>query len=88
MIKSDEDITTDNLKALTYVDWLQNETTRMYGPGNGILMRKSQKDHYIRNIPIMQGIGITIQPLVNHYNSKFYKDPMVFRPERWESECS
>ena len=38
-IKSDEDITSANLKNLVYIDWIENETTRFYGPGNGIFLR-------------------------------------------------
>lgn len=25
--------------------------------------------------------------MANHFNEKYYKDPHIFRPERWESEC-
>jgi cholesterol 24-hydroxylase len=39
IIKSDEDITLENMKKLTYIDWIQYETTRMYGPANGIFYR-------------------------------------------------
>jgi cytochrome P450 len=39
VIKSDQDITVENLKRLTYIDWIQHETTRMYGPANGVLFR-------------------------------------------------
>ena len=39
VIKSDKDITEDNLKTLTYIDWIQNETLRMYCPVAGILLR-------------------------------------------------
>ncbi len=39
IIKSDEDITNENLKKLTYIDWIQYEVTRMYGPVNGIFFR-------------------------------------------------
>jgi cytochrome P450 len=40
VIKTDEDITYDNIKKLTYLKCFQNEVTRMYGPGNGILLRE------------------------------------------------
>lgn len=52
IIKSDDDINKQNLKNLVYIDWIQNETTRYYGPGNGIFTRTAIKDHYIGNIPI------------------------------------
>lgn len=47
--------------------------------------RIAQKDHYIANIPILKGTGVNIQPVPNHYNEKYYKNPFEFRPERWES---
>lgn len=71
------------MKKLTYIDWIQNETTRHYGPGNGIFTRIAQKDHYVEDIPIRKGTGITIQPTASHYNEKYYKNPHEFRPERW-----
>lgn len=70
---------------MTYLDWIQNETTRHYGPGNGIFMRIAQKDHLIGDIPILKGTGFSVQPIANHYNEKYYKNPTEFRPERWES---
>lgn len=50
VIKTDQDITKENLKKLTYIDWIQNETTRHYGPGIGIFLRYAQKDHLIGQI--------------------------------------
>jgi len=29
----------DNLKKIKYIDWIQEETTRIYGPGTGIFLR-------------------------------------------------
>ena len=68
VIKTDEDITKENLKKLTYIDWIQNETTRYYGPGNGIFTRISQKDHYIGNVPILKGSGVNCHSVPNHFN--------------------
>lgn len=39
IITCDEDITYENLKKLTYIDWIQFETTRHYGPVNGQFLR-------------------------------------------------
>jgi len=41
-IKSDSDITHDNLKKLEYIDWIQNETLRMGTPVAGIFLRSVQ----------------------------------------------
>ena len=71
-IKSDEDITAPNLKKLTYIDWIQNETTRMYGPGTGLFMRKVIVDHTLGKVPIQKDITLTIQPIGSHFNEKYY----------------
>ena len=54
MIKKDEDITWENLKKLEYIDWIQNETTRLYG-FTGILPRISTENQLISNIPLKKG---------------------------------
>ncbi len=87
IIKSDEDITLENLKKLTYIDWIQYEITRLYGPVNGILFRDAAEDNYLKDVPISKGTLVTTQPVGNHFNPKYFKDPFEFRPERWESEC-
>jgi cytochrome P450 len=83
VIKSDEDITFENLKKLTYIDWIQYETTRMYGPANGIFLRIAKEDNYLKDLPITKGTVVSTQPRGNHFNPKYFKDPNVFRPERW-----
>lgn len=60
----------------------------MYGPANSLLIRQTQKDTYLNNIPIRKGTYVTIQQNGNHYSQKYFPDPFVFRPERWENECN
>lgn len=72
---SNDEITYENLKKLTYIDWIQLETTRHYGPANGIFFRKATEDNYILNIPIKKGVVLGFQPRGNHYNPKYFKDP-------------
>lgn len=87
VIKSDEDITFENLKKLTYIDWISSETTRFYGPAVGNLERIAVEDNLIVDLPIKKGTIVNYQPVGSHYSSKNFKDPFEFRPERWESEC-
>ena len=84
--KKPEDITYSKLKDMNYLDWCLLQTSRMYGPGTGILTRQAQKDVYIDNIPIMRDTGIRIQLLASHYNAKFYQDPLKFDPVRWQTK--
>jgi hypothetical protein len=39
VILSDSDITNENIKKITYIDWIQHETTRHFGPANGQFFR-------------------------------------------------
>jgi cytochrome P450 len=71
------------LKKLNYIDLIQNETLRYYGPGNGVFDRMAMKDHLVEDIPISKGTLIGVQPMGNHYKEEYFKDPYEFRPERW-----
>jgi cytochrome P450 family 3 subfamily A len=71
------------LKKLSYIDWIQFETTRHYGPVNGNFARVATEDHYIGKIPVKKGTLMAMQPMGNHYNPKYFKDPFTFQPERW-----
>lgn len=84
VIRSNEDYTYENIKKLTYLEWVQNETTRYYGPSTKMFERNATEDHFIKDIPIKKGTNINIKLLGNHHNPKYFKDPQEFRPERWE----
>jgi cytochrome P450 len=87
VIKSDADITYDNLKKLQYIEWVQYESLRLGGPTLGILLRKATKDHILKDIPITKGTGIIINGLPNQCSEEYFKEPYQFRPERWNEEC-
>ena len=83
----EDDFSYENLKKLVYIDNIQKETTRFYGPANGIASRVAVEDHNLKGVPIKKNAILGAQPLGNHYSEKYYKNPTEFRPERWESEC-
>lgn len=85
IIKSDEDITYENLKKLTYIENIQQEITRHYGPTVRIFERIASEDNIVKNIPISKGTIVNINQRGPHYSEKYFKDPLEFRPERWES---
>lgn len=59
----------------------------MFGPANGIFVREASEDNFIKDVPITKGTLIGTQPIGNHWNPKYFKEPHIFRPERWEKEC-
>ena len=83
---TEEDYSFDNLKNFHYIDWIQKETTRFFGPSVFLFIREASKDHYFKGIQIPKGSQVNLT-VSSHFDSKYFKDPFVFRPERWESEC-
>jgi cytochrome P450 len=68
VIKGDEDINNEQLKKLTYLDWVQLETTRLFDVANGMFFRIAKCDNYLKDVPISKGTIIRAQPTGNHYN--------------------
>ena len=68
MIKGDEDINNEQLKKLTYTDWVQLETTRLFDVANGMFFRIATRDHYLKDVPISKGTIVRAQPTGNHYS--------------------
>jgi cytochrome P450 len=56
----------------------------MYGPATSIFLREAVKDTNIDNIPIFKGVGLKMELLPNHYNEKYFKNPLKFDPLRWQ----
>ena len=40
------------------------------------------------NVPVSKGTGLVLSVFPSQYSEKYFKEPFVFRPERWEKECS
>lgn len=74
-IKNDEDIVFENIKKIVYLDWIQNETTRHYGPVNGQFFKVATEDNFIKDIPVSKGTLATTQVLANHYNPNYFPKP-------------
>ena len=84
-IKDDSDITSENIKKITYLDCLQKETTRHHGPLNVLVDRIATKDHQLKDVPIWKGTNVLIFSVPVHYSEQHYEHPHIFNPERWES---
>ena len=71
------------MKNMKYIDGVEKETTRMYGPTNFVLPRRVVKDHYVNGIPIKKGVICQYYSVGTHFNSEIYDQPFKFKPERW-----
>ncbi len=80
MFEKDEPLTYNKLKRLKYIDWIQEEVTRIYGPGTGLFLRYAAKDTQISSIPIQKGTTMAIRPMLNHHNPKYFEEPGKFLP--------
>ena len=76
----EDDYSYENLKNLTYIDCVQKEVTRFYGPGNGLFFRNPINDDFLKGIPIKKGTFISVQCLGLHFSEEHYKNPYEFRP--------
>ena len=76
------------MKRFTYIDKVQKEVTRYYGPSPGIFGRYAVNDTYIKDIPVKKNTRVRYLFPSFHYNEEYYKNPQEFRPERWDEEES
>lgn len=55
---------------MTYLEWVQKETLRMFPPLTGIFGREAVKDHYIGNIPIKKDMIVIGEIIANHWSKE------------------
>ena len=70
-----EDYSYENLKNLKYIDLLQKEATRYYGPGTHLVSRAANVDNYINGLPVKKGTRVSIMHVGNHFSEKYFKNP-------------
>lgn len=79
----EEDFSPVNLKKIEYIDWIQYETVRMFGPSSNLFVRQAKEDIMFGNIPIEKGILVNYINKAAFYDLERFSDPKVFNPERW-----
>lgn len=77
------DYSYEHLKKLKYLDAVEKETTRMYGPVNFNFPRVVDRDHVIGGVKVYSGTMMKFNMMGVNYGKKYYKEPYKFRPERW-----
>ena len=82
-----DDYSFENLKKMTYIECVEKEVTRFYGPVSVVFAREVKEDHYFKGVPIKKSDMTSIDYTGSFFSEKYYKNPTEFRPERWIEEC-
>ncbi|KAL6357151.1 hypothetical protein LRP88_10770 [Fusarium phalaenopsidis] len=77
--------TPELLQKLPYTDAVIKETLRMFPVGYGVREGPpgAKVTYKGRDLPVDHGVAVSTQGHDMHYNTRFFPDPTVFRPERW-----
>ena len=74
----------EDLPDLTYLDWVVNESWRMYPPA-WLQGRRAVEAFDLDGYHLPAGIFVLYSQWVLHYLPDIWGDPFVFRPERWDA---
>jgi cytochrome P450 len=75
----------DVARRLPYLYNVFRETLRLY-PSIPILGRAAKRETRIGETVVPRGSEILISPWAIHRSTRYYDDPLAFRPERWTPE--
>ncbi|MFL5629091.1 MAG: cytochrome P450, partial [Ktedonobacteraceae bacterium] len=82
-VLADRPPTVEDLARLPYLDWVLNESMRLYPPA-WMQMRFVAKDIELDGVPLPKGTLLMLSQWVIHRLPDVWEDPEVFRPERWD----
>jgi cytochrome P450 len=74
-----------DLAHLRYTDWVVKESMRFYPPVPSI-GRQVTCDYEVMGYHIPKGSQVSFAQWVVHRDARWYKDPLEFRPERWDND--
>ncbi|XP_046362369.2 cytochrome P450 26B1-like isoform X1 [Haliotis rufescens] len=83
LLNSEDELTFDSLKKLTYVDHVVKEVLRVYPPVGGGF-RRVKKTMEIEGFQIPEGWSVIYSIRDTHQTSKLFEDREEFQPERWD----
>src|SRR2546425_11449681 len=75
--------TLEDLAQLPYLDWVLNESMRLYPPA-WLQMRFVAKESELDGVRLPVGTLVILSQWVMHRLPEIWQDPEVFRPERWD----
>eukprot|EP00927_Polykrikos_kofoidii_P048566 TRINITY_DN4282_c0_g1_i1.p1 TRINITY_DN4282_c0_g1~~TRINITY_DN4282_c0_g1_i1.p1 ORF type:complete len:617 (+),score=91.38 TRINITY_DN4282_c0_g1_i1:69-1853(+) len=73
----------DSLSKYEYVSWVCNEALRLFPPVHN-WPRDTSRDLEFGGHHVPAGTAIVVSAIAIHRDSRFYPDPMNFKPERWD----
>src|SRR5437764_3422396 len=75
--------TIDDLAKIPYLDWVLDESMRLYPPA-WLQMRIVAKDTEINRVKVPVGTLLILSQWVMHRLPEIWQDAEVFKPERWD----
>ncbi|XP_046463650.1 cytochrome P450 4c3-like [Daphnia pulex] len=84
---SDRPVTMTDLNELKYLECCIKEALRLY-PSVPIISRTCQEDVIIGDDEIPAGTSVSICPYFLHRDPKYFPDPELFQPKRFQAENS
>ncbi len=82
-VLADRTPTIEDLARLPYLDWVLNESMRLYPPA-WMQMRFVAQDIELDGVPLPTGTLLMLSQWVIHRLPDVWEDPEDFRPERWD----
>ncbi|MGI9553583.1 MAG: cytochrome P450 [Thermodesulfobacteriota bacterium] len=73
-----------DLGSLTYIQNTVKESLRMYPPA-WVITRRAINDYKVGEYNIPSGADIYMSQYVVHYDKRFYSEPEIFNPDRWDN---
>jgi len=86
VIKSDENITPENMKKLPYLDCIMTESYRMFNSVPYTFQRKVDENMTVGGVPIAKGTLLDMSWINFLHSPEYFENPLEFIPERWEKE--
>lgn len=79
----DKHLKWEDIKSLTIMESVMNETLRIYGPAIGLMAREATETHKIGNITVLKGTFVQIGMAGNNHHQDRFPDPFKFDYTRW-----
>ena len=84
-VLGDRPPTTADVPRLKYTEWVVRESMRLYPPAWGIA-REALADCEIGGYHVPKGTQLFLTQWLVHRDGRWFDDPEVFRPERWDND--